>query len=70
MKHLGAYAHPLVATVRTVVAERGLAVRADGDGRVGADDSSARWWRHSEERHDMHGVAQGTRRHGLDGGGS
>ena len=67
MKHLGAYAHPLAAAVRTVLAERGLVVRADGDGRVGADDSSARWWRHLEEMRDVHGVARGTRRQGQLG---
>ena len=64
MEHLGAHAHPLVAAVCTAVAQRGLAARAGGDGWVGTGSSNTRWWRHSEERHDAHGVARGTRRRG------
>ena len=60
VEHLGVSMHPLVATIRTMVAQRGLATRAGGDGRVGVGGSSAWWWRRSEERCNAHGVARGT----------
>ena len=60
VEHLVVCMHLLVAMVHTMVAQHGLAARAGGDGWVGAGGSSARWWRHLEERHDTHGVARGT----------
>jgi len=57
-----ALAHPWVASVRTVVARRGLAARAGDDGRASAGGSSTRRCRQPGKRHYTHGETRGTRR--------